>query len=152
MSDCFQPCGRQHSSLPCPSLSPGICSNSCPLGWWCHLTISSSAAPFSSCSQSFLASVSFPVNWLFTSGDQNTGASASASVLQVNMKGWFPLGLTDLISLQSNWLSRVFFNTCLKASISRCSSFFMVQLSHDYWKNHSFDYMDFCHQRDISSF
>ena len=70
-----------HATLPCPSLSPGVCSSSCPLGWWCHPTISSSVAPFSSCPQSFPASRSFPMSWLFTSGGQNIGASASASVL-----------------------------------------------------------------------
>ena len=102
MSDCLQPCGLQHSRLPCPSLSPGVCSNSCPLSLWCHPTISSSVAPFFSCPQSFPASGSFPMSQLFTSGGQNTGASASASVLLMNIQGWFPLGLTGVISLLSN--------------------------------------------------
>ena len=75
--------------LPCPSLSPRVCSNSCPLGSWCYLTISSSATPFSSCLQSFPASGSFPMSQLFASGGQSTGASASASVLPMNIQGWF---------------------------------------------------------------
>ena len=98
----------QHIKLPCPSLSPGVCSNSCPLSWWCHPTISSSVALFSSCPQSFPASESFPVSQLFKSGGQIIGASALASVLPMNIQGWFPLGLTVSISLQSKELSRVF--------------------------------------------
>ena len=86
--------------VSCLSLSPGVCSESCPLSQWCHPTISSFIAPFS-CPQSFPASGSFPVSWLFPSGGQSIGASASASVLPINIKGWFPLGLTCLISLQS---------------------------------------------------
>ena len=84
----------QHTRLPCPSLSPRVCSNSCPLSRWCYPTISPSAAPFSFCFQSFPASGSFPMNWLFTSGGQSVGASVSASVLPMNIQGWFPLGLT----------------------------------------------------------
>ena len=84
----------------CP-LSPGVCSNSCPLSWWCHLTISSSAAPSSFCLQSFPASGSFPISWLFTSGGQSPGASASASVLPMYIQDWFPLGWTGLISFRS---------------------------------------------------
>ena len=98
----------QHAGLPCPSPSPRVCSNSCPLSRWCHPTISSSAAAFSSCPQSFAASESFPVSWLFVSGGQRTRASASASVLPMNIQSWFPLELTGLISLLSKGLSRVF--------------------------------------------
>ena len=107
MSDSLQPHGLHHARLRCPSLSHGVCSNSCPLSWWCHPTISSSATLFS-CLQSFLASGSFPMSWLFTSGDQAIRASASASIIPVNIQGWFPLGLTGFISLQSKGLSRVF--------------------------------------------
>jgi len=82
--------GLQHARLPCPSPSPGICSNSCPLRQWCHPTISSSVIPFSSCLQSFPASGSFPMCQLIASGGQSTEASASASVLPINMQGWFP--------------------------------------------------------------
>ena len=99
---------RQHIRLPCPSLSPGVASNSSPVSWWCHPTISHSVVPFSSCLQFFLASEPSPMSWLFTSGAQNTGASASASVLPTNIRGWFPLGLTGLSSLQSKGLSKVF--------------------------------------------
>ena len=87
---------------------PGTYSNSCPLSWQCHPNISSSFVPFSSCPQSFSASGSFPVSQHFASGGQSIRASASASVLPMNIQGWFPLGLTDLISLQSKRLSRVF--------------------------------------------
>ena len=94
----------QHTRLPCPSLSPGVCSNSYPLSWWCHLTTSFSVIPFSPCPQSFPALGSFPMSQLFTSRGQRIGASASASVLPMNIQGWFPLGLTDLISLLSKGL------------------------------------------------
>ena len=83
--------GMQHARLPCPSLSPRVCSNSCPLGRWCHPTISSSVIPFSSCPQSFPSSGSFPVSQFFTSGGQSIGASASASVFPMNIQGEFPL-------------------------------------------------------------
>ena len=97
--------------LPCPSLLPGVCSNSCPSSQWCHPAISSSVVSFSSCLLFFPASGSFLISRLFTSSGQITGASASASVLPMNIQGWFPLGLTGLISLQSKGLSRVFSNT-----------------------------------------
>ena len=103
--------GLKHTRLLCPPVSPGVCSNSCLLRQWCHPTISSSVASFSSCSQSFPISGSFPMSWLFASDDQSIGASASASVLPMNMQSWFPLGLTGLISLQSKGLSRVFSST-----------------------------------------
>ena len=103
--------GLQHSRLPCPSLSPRDHSNSCPLSWWCHPTIPSSVIPFSSCLQSFPASGFCPVSWLFAPGGQSIRASASSSVLPMNIQGWFSLGLTGLISLQTEGLSRVFFST-----------------------------------------
>ena len=151
MSDFLRP--LQCTRLLCPPLSPRVCPNSCPLCQWCYLTIESSVTPFS-CPQSFPASGSFPVSWLFTSGGQNIGASASASVLPMNIQGWF-LGLMDLISLQSKGLSRVFSSTSLKASTLQCSAFFMVQLPQlcmTAEKNHSFDYMDLCCQTDVSVF
>ena len=92
----------------CPKPSPSACSNSCPLTWWCHLTVLPSVVPFSSCLQSFPASGSFSMSQLFASGGQSFGVSASASVFPMNIQGWFPLGLTGWISLQSKGLSRVF--------------------------------------------
>ena len=97
--------------FPCPLLSPGICSNSCPLSQWCHPTISPSVIPFSFCLQSFPESGSFPMSQLFTSGGQCIGAPASASVIPMNIQGWFPLGLTGLISLLPMGLSNVFSST-----------------------------------------
>ena len=110
MSDSLRPHGLQCASLLCPLLSPEVCSNSRSLSWWCHLNISSSVAPFSSCPQSFPASGSFPTSRLFESDGQGTGASASASV---NIQGWFPLGLTGLIS-KIKGLSRVLFSTTIR--------------------------------------
>ena len=107
MSDSLWPHGLQHTRLFCPSPTPGACSNSCPSSRWCHPTISSSVIPFSSRLHSFPASGSFPMSQFFESGGQGTGASASASVLPMNIQGWFYLGLTCLISLLSKELSRV---------------------------------------------
>ena len=101
----------QHARVPYPSLSPEVWSNLCPLSLWCHPTISSSVARFSSCPQSFPASGSFSMSQLFTSGGQSIGASASGSALPVNIQGWFPLRLTGLISLLSQGFSRVFSST-----------------------------------------
>ena len=113
-SDSLQPHGLQHARLPCSSPTPGACSNSCPLCWWCHPTILSSVVPFSSCLQSFPASKYFPMNQFFTSGGQSIGVSASASVLPVNIQDWFLLRWTGLISLQSKGPSRVFSNTTVQ--------------------------------------
>ena len=99
LSSSLWPYEVQHISLPCPPLSPGVCSNSGPLNQWCHPTVSSSVVRFSPCHQSFPASRSFPASQFFTSGGQSIGASASASVLPTNIQGWFPLGLICLISL-----------------------------------------------------
>ena len=89
--------GLQHARLLCPLLSSGVCSNSRQFSWWCYLTISFSAIPFSFCLQSFPASGSFPMSQLFASGGQSIGASASASALSMNVRGWFPLGLDWLV-------------------------------------------------------
>ena len=107
MSNSLQPHRLQHVKLPCRSSTPGACSNSCPLSWWCHPTISSSIIPFPSCLQSFPASGFFPMSQLFASDGQSIGASTSASVLPMNIQDWSPLGWTGLISLQSKGLSRV---------------------------------------------
>ena len=98
VSKSLQPHGLQHARLPCPSPSPGAYSNPCPSSWWCLPAISSSVVPFSSCSQSFPTTGSFLMSQFFTSGGQNIGVSASASVLLMNIQGWFPLGLTGWIS------------------------------------------------------
>ena len=97
----------QHTRLHCPLLSPGACSNSCPLSQWCHPTILFSVASFSSCPQSFPASGSFLRSWFFSSGGQSFGASALTSVLLMSIQDWFTLGLTSFISLQSKGFSRV---------------------------------------------
>ena len=108
MSDSLHPKGLQHSRLPYSSLSPGVCSDSYPLNQWCYPPISSSVTPFS-CPQSFPASGSFPLSWLFASGHQSIGASTS--VLLMNIQGWFSSGLTGLVSLLSKGLSRAFSST-----------------------------------------
>ena len=124
MCDSLRPHGLQHARPPCPSPTPGASSNSCPLSWWCHPTISSSFFPFSSHLQSFPASGSFPMSQFLTSGGQNTGVSASTSVLPMNTRDWSPLGWTCWISLLSKGLLRVFSNTTVQKH-----KFFGSQLS-----------------------
>ena len=111
VSDSLWPHGLQHARPLCPSPFPEVCPSSCPLHWWCHPAISSSDTLFSFCPQSFPASGNFPMSQLFAQDDQNTGASASASVLPIKIQGWFPLRLTGLISLLSTGLSGVFSST-----------------------------------------
>ena len=111
VSDSLRSHEPQHARPPCPSPTPGVHPNPCTSSQWCHPTISSFAIPFSSCPQSFPASVSFPMSHLFTSGGQSTGVSASTSVLPMNTQDGSPLGWTGWISLQSKGLSRVFSNT-----------------------------------------
>ena len=118
------PRGLQHSRPPCPSLTPRVYSNLCPLSRWCHPTISSSAISFSSFLQSFPAWGSFPMSQFFTSGGQSIGVSASASVLPMNIQDWFPLGWTGWISLQPKGLSSIFSNTTVQKY-----QFFSAQLS-----------------------
>ena len=120
----LQPHGLQQARPPCPSPAPGVYSNSCPSSQWCHTFIPSSVIPFSSSLQSFPASGSFQMNQFFASSGQNTGVSASASVLPMNIEDWFPLGWNGWISLQSKGLSRVFFNTTVQKH-----QFFGTQLS-----------------------
>ena len=150
MSNSFQPQGLQHTRLPCPSLSPRVCSNSCPLSWWCYSTIPSSVSPFSYCPQSFPASRSFPRSQLFAWCSQNIGVSASASVLPMNIQGWFPLGLTFLISYLSKGLSRSSPAPQFKSINSLAvSPLYGLTSIHDYWKNHSFDYMGLSCESDV---
>ena len=146
MSDSLWPHRLQHARLPCPSLSLGVCSNSCSLSQWCHPNVSSCIVHFSSCLQSFPASGSLPMSQIFRSGGQSTGDSALASVLPMNIQGWFPLGLNGFISFLSKELSRVFSKTTVQkhqlfgAQLSLCSNSTSV---HDYWKHQSFGfYMD----------
>ena len=138
----LRPHESQHTRPPCPSPTPRVRPNPCPLSRWYHPTLSSSVVPFSSCPQSFPASGSFQISQLFTSGGQSIGVSTSVSVLPMNIQGWFSLELTGRISLQSKELSRVFSNTTVQKH-----RFFSARLSlwsnstfiHDYWKNHNLD-------------
>ena len=133
MSDSLWLRGLQHAKLACPSASPRVCPNSCPLSQWCYLTVSSFATLFSFCLQSFPASKSFPMSLLFTSGGQSIGASAAVSVLPMNIQDWFPIGWTDWISaVQGTTLMSLLQHHNSKASILQHSTFFMVQLSHLY--------------------
>ena len=140
LSDSLWPPWMQHARLPCPSPSHGVSSNSCPLSQWCHPTTSSSVVPFSSCPQSFPASGSFPVSRLFVSGGQSIGATASASVLPMNV------GLVG--SLCSPRDSQESSPTPQFKSINSSGLSFLYGPTlisiYDYWENHSFDYMDFC--------
>ena len=170
MSNSLQARGLQHARFFCPPLSSGVCSNSCPFNWWCYLIISSSATPFS-CLPSFQASRSFPVSPLFTSCGQSIRSSALASVLPINIQGWFHSGLTGLISLLFKGVFSLLQHHNSKASILHHSAFCFFFFFHlfllvgtqpsydptchictDYWENHSFDYSDVCLQSDISAF
>ena len=132
MSNPSWPYGLQHTRLPCPSPTPGACSNSCPSSRWYHAIISSSVIPFSSHLQSSPASEYFPMSQFFASPGQSIGASTSASVLPMNVQDWFPLRSTGLISWQSKGLSIVSQHHSSKVSVLWCSTFLMVQLSHQY--------------------
>ena len=135
MSNSLWPQGLQHVRLPCPSPSTRICSDSCPLSRWCHPTISSCLVPFSSCPQSFPASGSFPMTWLFTSGGQSITASASASCLLQHSCQWilrvdfFKIDWFDLLAVQGT-LKSLLQHHSSNASILWCSAFSMVQFSH----------------------
>ena len=144
VSDSLRPHEPQHARPPCPSPTPGVYSNSCPLSQWCHPTISSSVVPFSPGLQSFPASGSFQMSQLFTSGSQSIGASASASVLPMNIQDWFPLGWTGWISLQSKGLPRVSSDTTLQKHQFLGAQLSLWSNSHIHtWllamKNHSLD-------------
>ena len=133
MSDSLWPHEPQHNRLPCPSPTPGVHPNPCPLNQGCHPTISSSVVPFSSCLQSFPPSGSFQTSQFFTLDGQSIGISASTSILPMNIQDWSSLGWTSWISLLSKELSRVFSNTTVqKPSILWHLAFLIVQLSHPY--------------------
>ena len=142
VSDSLWPHESQHARPLCPSPTPGVYSNSCPLSQWCHPTISSSVIPFFSCPQSFPASGSFPMSQFFASGGQRIGVSASTSVLPMNTQDWSPLGWTVWIFLLPKGLSRVFSNTTVQKHQTSALSFLYnptLTSTHDYWKNHSLD-------------
>ena len=164
MSNSFQPHGLQHTRPAlCSPLSPGVCSNSHPLSQWCYLTISSLAAPFSYCLQSFPASESFPINWLFASGSQSIGASASvAKVLELQHQSfqwifrvdflqdwlvWYPYSPRD--SQESSPAPQFKSINSLAFSLLYGPALTPVN---DYLENHSFDYMDLCQQNAVSAF
>ena len=129
VSDSLWPHESQHARPPCPSPTPGACSNSCPSSWGCHPTISSSVVPFS-CLQSFPASTSFPVSWLFASGGQTIGSLPSVSVLSMIIQDLFPSVLTGFISLQSKDSQESSPTLQFKSINSLALSFLMIQLSH----------------------
>ena len=141
VSDSLRHHGLQHTRPPCPSSTPGVYSNSCPLSQWCHPTISSSVFPFSSCPQSFPASVSFPMSQLLSSGGQSIGVSASTSVLPMNTQHWSPLGWTG--SPCSPRDSQESSPTPQFKSINSLVLSFLysptLKSIHDYWKNHNLD-------------
>ena len=153
MSNSLWPHELWHARLPCPSLSPGVCSNSCPLNQWCYLIISSSATPFSFSIQSFPASGSFPMSRLFAS-----------KVLELQFRHQSSNEQPGLVSFRIDWFYLLAVQGTLKsllqqhnskASIVWRSAFSMIQLSHlymTYWKNHSLDCMDLCGQSDVSAF
>ena len=131
MSNSLWPHGLHHTRLPCPSLSPWVCLNSCPLSQWCHPTISFSVTPFSSCPQSFPPSGSFPMSQLFASGGQSFGASVSASVLPKSGLISFRIDWFDLLAIQ--WTLKSLLQHCSsKLSVLQCSAFFMVRCLHPY--------------------
>ena len=138
---CPTPCNPMDDRMPCPSPTPGVYSNSCPLSRWWHPAISSSVIPFSSCLQSFPASGSFQMSQLFESGGQCIRVSASASVLPMNIQDWSPLGWTGWISLQSKGLSRSPTPHFKGINSSALSFLYTPTLTsiHDHWGNHSLD-------------
>ena len=152
MSDSLQLHRLQHARLSCPSLSPVVWANSCPLNQWCHTVVASSVCLFSSCPKFFPAPGSFPVSQFFASGVQSIG-SASASILPTNTQGQFHLGVTqfDLLAVQGTLKSLLQRNN-LNASVLQCSAFFMIEFLHPCMtigKNHSFSYVNICWQNDV---
>ena len=152
MSDSLQPHGLQHARPSSTSPSPKVCPSS--MHWWCHPAISSSDAPFSFCPQSFPASGTFPMSRLFTSDYQNTGASASASVLPTSIQDWLPLRLTGLISFLSKGLLGVFSSTTVWRHLffAILPSWYSFHNRTWHWEDHSLDYMDLCWQSNVSAF
>ena len=155
VSNSLRPHESQHGRPPCPSQTPRVYSNSCPLSQWCHPAISSSVVSFSSCPQPLPASGSYPTSQSFTWAAQSIGVSASASVPPMNTQDSSPSRWTGWISLQSKGLSRVFSNTTVKSINFLALSFLhspTLTSIHDYWKNRSLDQMDLCWQSNVSAF
>ena len=150
MSDSLWPHRLQHARLPCPSLSAGACSNSCPLSQWCYPTSSSSVVPFSSCLQSFPESGCFLMSRLLASGGQSIKASASASVLPMNTQGWFPLELTPCSPRDSEESSPTPQFKSINSSVLSLLYGPTLTSVHDNWKNYSFDCVELCRQSDLS--
>ena len=154
VSDSLRPHELQHARPPCPSSTPGVHSDSCPLSQWCHPAISSSVVPFSSCSQSLPASESPPMSQLVTWGGQSTGLSALASFLPKKSQGWSPSEWTGWISLQSNSPESSptpQFKSINSSALSLLHSPTLTSI-HDHWKNHSLDQTDLCWQSNVSAF
>ena len=160
MSNSLRPQGLQHTRFPCPSPTSGACSNSCPSSRWCHPAVSSSVVPFSSCLQSFPASGSFQMSQFFTSSGQSVGASASASVLPMNIQDWFSLGLTGWISFLSKELSRILSSTAIQRHQFFGTHPYLWSNTHNrtlllgnkQQQQHSFDYTELCRQSDVATF
>ena len=155
MSNSLQPHGLQHIMLPCPSLSPRVCSNSCPLSWGCHPTIASSVLPFSPCLQSYPGSGSFPMSQVLISDGPSIEALASASVLPMNIRVDFPwewLIWSPCCPRDSQESSpAVWFKGIIFSALSLLYGPTLTSIP-DYRENHSFDYMDFCWQNNVSAF
>ena len=151
VSGSLTPHRLQQARLSCPSLSLGVCSNSCPLSQWCYRTILSSAFPFSFCLQSFPASGSFPMSWLFASSGQHIGASALASVLPMNIQSWFSLELTESPRDSQESSPAPQFESICSLVLSLLYGPALTSL-YGYWKSHSFDYTELCQKNDDFAF
>ena len=152
----FTPHGQQHARPPCPSPTPRVHPNPCPSSQWCHPAILSSVVPFSSCLQSFIASGSFQMSQLFTSGGQSIGVSASASVLPMNTRNWSPLQWTGWLAPGSTRGSQESSPTPQFKSINSSALSFLYSPTltsiHNCWTNLSHDWMDLCWQSNVSAF
>ena len=147
MSDCLGSHGLQHARLACPLLFPRACVNSSLLSLWCYPTVSFSVSPFSSCPLSFPALGSFPMSWFFALGGWSVGASASTSVLPMNVQGWLPLGLTGWVSLLSKELSRVFSSTTIWKHLlfgAHNISNWWINIHFQDWENRNLEKLRIC--------
>ena len=155
VSDSLRPYESQHARPPCPSPISGVHSDSRPSSRWCRPAISSSVVPFSSCPQSLPTSGSFPMSQLFAWGGQSIGVSALASVFPKNTQDWSPLGWTGCTPCSPRDFQESSSTPQFKSTNSLAFSFLYsptLTSIHDYWKNYTFDYMNFCWQSNVSSF